>query len=84
MVKVGLDSKIVNLIMNFVKTITFSILPNRDAQGLITPSRGLRQRDFLLICSFFFCIKGLISLLQTKVRNMDISGGKICKGAPID
>lgn len=38
----GFDSKLTRLIMNYVKSVSFSIFINGVPKGYIMPSRGLR------------------------------------------
>ena len=45
--KIGFFEKWIGLIMVCVKTVTYSILVNRESKGLIHPSRGLRKGDLL-------------------------------------
>lgn len=64
MLKMRLDSKLVTLIMNCVKTVTFLVLINWEPHGINPPSRGNRQGDSLSPYLFLFCTKG--SLLYSR------------------
>lgn len=43
MERMGFNEKCINLIMNCITTITYSMLINSVAHGCITPTRGLCQ-----------------------------------------
>ena len=51
--------KWINLIMVCVKTVMYSILVNGDPQGLIHPTRGIRQGDSLSHFPFSFRYIGI-------------------------
>lgn len=74
MLTMGLDVKLVQLIMS---CLSLSILINGELHG-----HRLGQGDFLLPYLFFFCIKGLIALLQDVERKKKIRELKICGGEP--
>ena len=79
LVKMSFCDKWVNLMMECIKTATYSILINGEPHGNIVPQRGLRQGDPLSPYLFLFYTEGLHGLI-TKVANCgDIRGGSICK-----
>ena len=45
MERMGFNEKWINLIMNCITTVSYSVLINGVVQGCITPIRGLRQGD---------------------------------------
>ena len=51
-----------------MRTVTYSILVNREPQGLIHPTRGIDQGDPLSPFLFLLCTKGLHGLIQQVAR----------------
>ena len=78
----GLDGKMIRIIMSCMKTVSYSILLNGQPVGSIKPSRGLRQGDLLSPYLFLLCAFGLQSLLQKAEANDDIRGVAICRNGP--
>ena len=82
--KMGFCEQWIGLIMVCVcvKTVTNSVLVNREPKGLIHPSRGLRQGDPLSPFLFLLCTEGLHGLIKQAARNGDIHGFRLCKKRP--
>lgn len=81
MLIMSVGTKVLNLIMQCVRSVTFSIRINGDAQGPITSSRALRQGDPLSPFLFLLCNGGFKSLVNNLKDRKDISAVKICKRA---
>lgn len=82
LLKMGFQESRVNLIMECISTMTYSILLNGEPKGLITPSRGLRQGDPLSPYLFLFCVEGLNAILQKAAEDGEIQGFSICRNGP--
>ena len=82
MKKMGFDVKWVNLIMECITTVSYSILINGEPSPIIQPSRGIRQGDPLSPYLFLICSKGLHSLLQQAAESNQIQGVSTCKKGP--
>lgn len=80
--KMGFDEKLIGLIMVCVKTVTYFILINREPQGLIHPTRGIRLGDPLSPLLFLLCTQGLHGLIQHATRVGDIEGFSLCRRGP--
>ena len=65
-----------------VRSVTYSILVNREPKGLIHPSRGLRQGDPLSPFLFLLYSEGLHDLINKAASNGDIHGFSLCKRGP--
>ena len=50
----GLDEKMIRIIMSCMKSVSYSVLLNGQPVGLIKPSRGLRQGDPLSPIYFYY------------------------------
>lgn len=72
----------VNFIIVCVKTVTYLILVNGEPQGLIQPTRGIRQGDSLSPFLFLLCTKGLHGLISKAVADGDLRGFTICRQGP--
>ena len=82
MEKMGFCSRWIGLIMECVRTISYSILVNGDPKGLIKSTRCIRQGDSLSPFLFLICTKGLYGLTKKAARAKDINGFSICKRGP--
>ena len=79
MVKMGFCSRWIGLIMECIRTISYSILVNGEPKGLINPTRGIRPRDPLSPFIFLLCTKGLHNLITKAVRAKEINIFSLCK-----
>lgn len=59
MEKMGFDRKWVNLIMQYISSVSYSVIISGKAYGNITPSRGLHQGDPSSPGLFLLCAEGL-------------------------
>jgi len=82
MEKLGFCSKWVNLIMQCITSVSYSVLINGAAYGSIKPSRGLRQGDPLSPSLFLLCAEGLSAIINEAVRNHSLSGISVCRNSP--
>ncbi|CAL9001623.1 unnamed protein product, partial [Prunus brigantina] len=80
--KLGFNNRWVDLIMDCVSTVSFSVKVRRAAMGSITPSRGLRQGDPLSPYLFLICAEGLSALLSQAQSTKQIHGVAVARGAP--
>ena len=82
MIKMGFSKKWVDLIMNCISSVSYSVIINGEACGNITPTRGIRQGDLLSPYIFLLCVEGLSALIHKVTRDKQISGISIGRGCP--
>lgn len=82
MLKMGFNTIWVNLMMECVRTVSFSILVNGSPHGYFSPSRGLRQGDPLSPYLFLLCAEGLHGLLSQAESSGKIQGLSLCRNGP--
>ena len=68
----------VNIMMRYVKSVSYSIKINGRPQGHITPTHGLRQRDPVSPYLFLICAKILSALLKKNVDDGLMKGAAAC------
>ena len=68
--------------MEYVHTVSYSILVNGEPKGLITPTRGIRQEDPLSPFLFLLCTEGLHGLITKAARAKEINSFSLCKRGP--
>ena len=82
MEKMGFCSRWIGLIMECIRTISYSILVNGDPKGLINPTRGIRQGDPLSPFLFLLCTEGLHGLITKAVRAKKSMTSQFAREAP--
>jgi ribonuclease HI len=82
MLKMGFNEQWVDTIMMCVSTVAYQIKINGELSDVIVPGRGLRQGDPLSPYLFLICAEGFSTLLNAAEQNGDLSGVKVCNGAP--
>lgn len=82
MKKLGFANLWVDLIMQCVSSMSYSMIINGEACGNIIPSRGIRQGDPLSPYLFLICAEGLSAFIHDATRNQKINGISICRGCP--
>ena len=80
MEKTGFHEKWIQLIMQCITTVSYSMIINGSVHGCIFPTRGLRQGDPLSPYLFLLCVDGFSSLIKDAARNQLLSGISICRG----
>lgn len=78
----GFPARFVDLIMNCVSTVSYSVLIQGKPFGRITPTRGIRQGDPISPYLFLLVAEGFSSLLRKAQRDNLIHGVSIARGAP--
>lgn len=82
MLTMGFDERWVNLIMDYVSSISYSFIINREVLGSLSPSRGLRQGDPLSPYLFILVADALSRTLLSKVQERQIHGAKASRSGP--
>ena len=80
MKKIGLPDQWVNLVMESVRTASYSTFINGEPRSLITPTCGIKQGDPLSPYLFLICTEGLYSLICRAVDRSLLKGVMSCHG----
>ena len=80
--RMGFHPKWVNIIMQCISSVTYSIRINGVPYGLITLTRGLHQGDSLSPYLFLLCAEGLSSLIKRAALEQRVHGISICRRGP--
>lgn len=81
-IKLGFDSRWVNLIIRCISLVSFSILINGEKKGKFVSKRGLSQGDPLSPYLFLFIAEGLSHLILEANKNKRLSG-MVCSNGPL-
>lgn len=80
--RMGFSERWIGLIMVCMRTMSYLVLVNGKPQGMIHPSRGLRQGNPLSQFLFLLCTEGLHGLIKQAAGRGDIIGFALCKRGP--
>lgn len=78
----GFHEKWVALMMEYITTVSYSILINGEPSGTIHPNRGIKQGDPLSPYLFLLCTEGLHGLISHAASEGHIRGISICRSGP--
>lgn len=81
-IKLGFCEKRINLILNCVTTVSYSIIVNGKPTEKFTPQRGLRQGDPISPYLFLICAEGFSALIKQAESRGELTGIKMAKTAP--
>lgn len=81
--QLGFNNKWIDLVMNCVKTVSYSVLINGCPSPVFTPERGLRQGDPLSPYLFLLCAETFSALLRRAEVENKIHGMQVARNAPI-
>ena len=82
LLRLGFQQLWVDLIMECVTSVSYSILVNGELEGVIYLSRGIRQGDPLSPYLFLFWVEGLNAILRIAATAEEIEGFSLCKRGP--
>ncbi|XP_042974832.1 uncharacterized protein LOC122306468 [Carya illinoinensis] len=80
MCKMGFDRRWVTLVMNCIRSVSYSVLLNGEAQSTFKPTRGLRQGDPISPYLFIICAEALSNLLTQAESKGKISSIPMGRG----
>ena len=80
--KMGFNDKWIKLLLFCDTAVSYSILVNGEPNGLIYPSRGIRQGDSISPFLFLLCTEELHGLISKTAAQGDIRGYSLCRNSP--
>ncbi|XP_030487638.2 uncharacterized protein LOC115704575 [Cannabis sativa] len=83
MKKMGFHDHFVQLILQCVSTVQYTILNSGKEVGPITPHRGIRQGDPLSSYLFLICAEGFSSIIKRFESSRLLRGCRVANGAPV-
>ncbi|KAL0411830.1 UNVERIFIED_CONTAM: hypothetical protein Slati_3772700 [Sesamum latifolium] len=82
LLRLGVASKFVNLIMLCVTSVSFCFMLNGKPFENLQPARSLRQGDPLSPYLFLFCAEGFSGLVRKEEEAGTIRGVRVCRNGP--
>ncbi|KAL4367528.1 hypothetical protein GQ457_05G015900 [Hibiscus cannabinus] len=82
MLKLGFNSKWVELIMRCIITVSYQVRLNCALSDVIVPTRGIQQGDHLSPFLFLFCTHGLSAFLHKAQTQGSIRGIRASRNGP--
>ena len=83
MEKLGFCGEWISKVMTCISSVSFTFKVNGSVDGLVVPSRGLRQGDPISPYLFLLCADAFSTLLTKAALEKKIHGARICRGAPL-
>jgi hypothetical protein len=78
--KMSFADRWINIVMRCVKLVSYSILINGQPHGRISPSRGIRQGDYLSLYLFILYAEGLSYMLGKAEKERKLTGLPVARG----
>jgi hypothetical protein len=78
----GFPTRIVQLIMECISTVSYQVLINGQPSSSLLPERGIRQGDPISPYVFILCANVLSGLLHMESKKKSIHGIKVARSAP--
>ncbi|XP_013608089.1 PREDICTED: uncharacterized protein LOC106314815 [Brassica oleracea var. oleracea] len=82
LLQLGFNPTWTNLIMQCIRTVSYSFLINGSAQGLVKPKRGIRQGDPLSPYIFIMCSEVLSGLCRKAQEEKCLQGIRVATHCP--
>lgn len=82
MLKLGFSESWVNIVMNLVSIVNFSVLFNGKRLEGFKPTRGIRQGDPISPYLFLLAAEGLSCLLKSRRQSSNMEGLQVSSSAP--
>jgi hypothetical protein len=82
MAKLGFAQQWIKVVMDMVRTVSFSILFNGDKLESFKPTGGIRQGDPISLYLFLLAAEDLSCLLKTHDQSLQLGGIKVAPSAP--
>lgn len=82
MLQLGFHRKLVDTVLSCVSAVVYSVSINRQPQGRIIPSHGLRQGDPLSPYLFLLCVERLSALIWRASERSSLTGILVSRHAP--
>lgn len=81
--RMGFAGRWINLVMQYVSSVTYKLVHERREMGPFFPFRSMRQGDPISPYLFIICDEGFSSLLKKYEIEGKIKGCRVARGAPI-
>lgn len=82
MKRMGFHQHWIKLVMECIKTVTYSYLINDSVYGAVKPNRGIRQGDPLSPYMFILCGEVLSGLCKAAEMEGNLKGLRVARGSP--
>ena len=78
----GFNEKFINLVLQRLPTVNFTLLMNGGIASSFTPQRGLRQGDPIFHFLFILGCEVLMRLINRELSNGNLRGVKVASSTP--
>ena len=82
MARMGFCARWVNLVMQCIQTVSYSVILNGAPMGYICPSRGIRLGDPVSPYLFPICVEGFTALLNSATVSRSLTGFSLSREGP--